>query len=89
MLLPFIEFIAAKQIKTGDYSDLEIPSLLVKIYNHSNRFDLNEYTQSNQLKIWMILMKNILDLDPFSLGVKILNKDDLFLSEKHPAFKLL
>ncbi len=43
MLLPFVEVIAAKQIKTGEYSDLTIPSLLVKIYNQSNRFDLNEY----------------------------------------------
>jgi hypothetical protein len=34
-------------------------------------------------------MKNILDLDAFSLGIRILNKDDLFFAEKNPAFKLL
>ncbi len=61
MLLPFVEVVAAKQIKIGDYRDLNIPQLLVKIYNHSNRFDLNEYMKTDQLKIWMILMKNILD----------------------------
>lgn len=37
----------------------------------------------------MILMKNILDLDPFSLGVIIQNKDDLFYAEKNPGFKLI
>jgi hypothetical protein len=42
----------------------------------------------DQLKIWMVLLKNILDLDPLSIGVKIMTKDDLFEAEQNQAFKL-
>lgn len=37
----------------------------------------------------MVLVKNVLDLDPFSIGIVLKTKDDMFESEKIPAVKLI